>query len=63
MGKEVSRQYGVLIEDQDKLRDEVVHNLNIGRNVDEVLRALEALQNGELCPIDWEEGMPTLGKA
>jgi peroxiredoxin 2/4 len=74
--KEVSRQYGVLIEDQGialrglfiidpegKLRYQVVHDLNIGRNVDEVLRVLKALQTGELCPIDWEEGMPTLGKA
>lgn len=74
--KDVSRQYGVLIEEQGialrglfiidpegTLRYQVVHDLNIGRNVDEVLRVLAALQTGELCPVDWEEGMPTLGKA
>jgi len=74
--KEISRQYGVLIEEQGialrglfvidpegKLRYQVVHDLNIGRNVDEVLRVLKALQTGELCPVNWEDGMETLGKA
>jgi len=74
--KQVSRDYGVLIEEQGIalrglfivdpdgiLRYQVVHDLNIGRNVDEVLRVLKALQTGELCPIDWEEGSATLGKA
>lgn len=74
--KEVSRRYGILKEDEGValrglfiidpdgvLRYQVVHDLNIGRNVDEVLRVLKALQTGELCPIDWEEGADTLGKA
>ncbi len=74
--KQVSQDYGVLIEDQGIalrglfiidpdgiLRYQVVHDLSVGRNVDEVLRVLEALQTGELCPIDWEAGEPTLGKA
>jgi peroxiredoxin (alkyl hydroperoxide reductase subunit C) len=75
MTRELCREYGVLIEDQGialrglfiidpdgVLRYQVVHDLNIGRNVDEVLRVLKALQTGELCPVDWEEGMPTLGE-
>ncbi len=74
--KEVSREYGVLIEGagialrglfiidpNGVLNYQVVHSLNIGRNVDEVLRVLRALQTGELCPIDWDEGGQTLGKA
>lgn len=74
--KDISRQYGVLIEEEGislrglfivdpegKLRYQVVHDLNIGRNVDEVLRVLKALQTGELCPVDWTEDTPTLGKA
>lgn len=73
--KTVSREYGVLIEEQGialrglfvidpegVLRYEVVHDLNIGRNVDEVIRVIKALQTGELCPVDWEDGTPTLGK-
>ena len=74
--KQNSRDYGVLIEDQGialrglfiidpegKLRYQVVHDLSVGRNVSEVLRVIQALQTGELCPIDWTEGMETLGKA
>jgi alkyl hydroperoxide reductase subunit AhpC len=37
-----------------------VNDLGIGRNVKEVLRVLDALQTGELCPCNWEKGKPTL---
>lgn len=40
-----------------------VNDLNVGRNVDEVLRALDALQTDELCPCNWEKGQETLGAA
>jgi peroxiredoxin (alkyl hydroperoxide reductase subunit C) len=33
---------------------------NVGRSVDEVLRVLEALQTGKLCPVNWKEGEKTL---
>ena len=74
--KEISSLFGVLLEiegialrglfiidPEGTLRYQVVHDLSVGRNVDEVLRVLKALQTGELCPIDWDEGMDTLGKA
>ena len=74
--KEVSRRYGVLIEEQGIalrglflidpegiVRYELVHDLSVGRSVDETLRVLKALKTGELCPIDWEPGDKTLGKA
>jgi len=67
--KDVSRRYGVLIEEEGialrglfiidpegKIRYSVVHDLNIGRSVDETLRVLQALQSGGLCPIDWHPG-------
>lgn len=69
MTKNVARDYGVLIEedgialrglfiiDPDGIvRYSVVHDLNVGRSVDETLRVLRALQTGGLCPIDWDEG-------
>jgi len=69
----VSRDYGVLVEDQGfalrglfiispegNLEYSVVHNLNLGRSVDEVLRVLEGLQTGGLCPGDWKPGKPLL---
>ena len=37
-----------------------VHDLNVGRNVQEVLRTLDALQTDELCPCNWQKGEPTL---
>ncbi len=74
--KVVSRDYGVLIEDQGvalrglflidpegTVRYELIHDLSVGRSVEETLRVLQALQTGELCPIDWQPGEQTLGKA
>lgn len=40
----------------------VVHDLDIGRSVDEILRVLKALQTGEMCPVEWRPGKSTLGK-
>lgn len=37
-----------------------VNDLNVGRNVKEVLRTLDALQTDELCPCNWEKGQETL---
>jgi peroxiredoxin (alkyl hydroperoxide reductase subunit C) len=71
--KDVSRDYGVLIEDKGialrglfiidpdgVLQYQVVHALNIGRSVDETLRVLEALKMGGLCGADWKPGQKTL---
>jgi len=73
---EVSRAYGVLIENkgialrgtfiidpEGILRYSVVSDLSVGRSAAETLRVLKALQTGELCQMDWEEGEKTLGKA
>jgi peroxiredoxin (alkyl hydroperoxide reductase subunit C) len=37
-----------------------VNDLNVGRNVNEVIRVLDALQTDELCPCNWEKGEATL---
>jgi len=39
------------------------NDLSVGRNVDEVLRVLDALQTDELCPCNWKKGEATLGAA
>src|SRR5690606_3801023 len=36
------------------------NDLSVGRNVDEVLRVLDALQTDELCPCNWKKGEATL---
>ena len=71
--KQVARDYGVLIEEQgislrglfiidpeSVIRYQVVSDLNVGRSVEEILRVLQALQTGGLCPIDWHAGERTL---
>ncbi|MEK0083574.1 peroxiredoxin [Benzoatithermus flavus] len=40
-----------------------VNNLNVGRNPQEVLRVLDALQTDELCPCNWQKGQATLKAA
>ncbi|HEY3294621.1 MAG TPA: peroxiredoxin [bacterium] len=65
----VSREYGVLDEDagfaqrgtfiidpDGILRWKVVHDTGIGRNIEEVLRVLDALQAGGLCAANWRAG-------
>lgn len=74
--QKVSRDYGVLDEadgssqrglfiiDPDGIVKYVVVSAgSVGRSVKEVLRVLTALQSGELCPVEWEPGTQTLGKA
>ncbi|GHB67538.1 alkyl hydroperoxide reductase [Streptomyces viridiviolaceus] len=36
---------------------------SVGRNPSEVLRVLDAVQTGELCPCSWNRGEPTLESA
>lgn len=72
MTKSISRDYGVLLGDQvalrglfliDKdgvVRHATVNDLPLGRNVDEAMRVLDALQfteeHGEVCPANWNAG-------
>lgn len=38
----------------------MVTDLNVGRNPQEVLRVLDALQTDELCPCNWKKGEETI---
>ena len=71
--QKVAREYGVLIEEEGvalrglfiinpegELQYQVVNHNNIGRDVDETLRVLQALQTGGLCPANWRPGQKTL---
>ncbi|MBI4598602.1 peroxiredoxin [Candidatus Uhrbacteria bacterium] len=75
MTHEISRDYGVLvpekgvslrgtfiIDPEGILRFALYHDMGVGRSVGEVLRVLNALQTGELCPIEWQPGEKTLGE-
>ena len=73
INKTIARDYGVLLEGAgvalrglfliDKtgiVRHELVNDLPLGRNVDEAIRILDALQfteeHGEVCPANWKPG-------
>ena len=48
---------GLFIIDPDGVvKHSTVNALNVGRNVDEVLRTLQALQSGGLCAANWKPG-------
>lgn len=53
-----------LINPNGKVAYQVVHDLGVGRSVDETLRVLEAFQyvekHGEVCPANWKKGSDTM---
>ena len=51
---------GVIIDPDGIIRWVSVNDMNVGRNVKEVLRTLDALQTDELCPCNWQKGEATL---
>jgi lipoyl-dependent peroxiredoxin subunit C len=52
-----------IVDPEGVIRFASVNDLSVGRNVDEVLRVLDALQTDELCPCNWKKGEPTLEAA
>lgn len=59
-GKMIAYRGLFLIDKDGIVRHETVNDLPIGRNVEEALRTVDALQfyeqNGEVCPADWIKG-------
>jgi len=49
-----------IVDPQGIVRWVCANDLSVGRNVDEVLRVLDALQTDELCPCNWEAGQETI---
>ena len=76
LNRQAARDYDVLLEggvaarglfiidDKGVLQSYTVNNLGVGRNVDEVLRLVEAYQfvaeHGEVCPANWKPGAKTM---
>jgi alkyl hydroperoxide reductase subunit AhpC len=73
---EWSKAFGVLMEEKGIAlrgtfiidpngicRSAQINDLSVGRNVDEVLRTLQAFETGELTQCGWKPGEKTLGKA
>jgi len=49
-----------IIDPEGVVRYALVHDSRIGRNLDEILRMLQALQTGKRCPVNWAPGKKTL---
>jgi len=77
LNKDISKRFGVLLDDagvacrgvviidkQGVVQSHMMNNLPLGRNVDEVLRIVDALQfhekNGDVCPANWKKGAPAM---
>lgn len=72
LNKEIAKSYGILfggsvalrglflIDPTGKVRHCVINDLPLGRNVEEALRMVDAVQfsdtHGEVCPANWKEG-------
>jgi peroxiredoxin (alkyl hydroperoxide reductase subunit C) len=52
-----------VVDPQGVIRFVSVNDLSVGRNPEEVLRVLDALQTDELCPCNWQKGQETLTAA
>ena len=52
-----------IVDPEGIIRFVSVTDLNVGRNTQEVLRVLDALQTDELCPCNWQKGQDVLKAA
>jgi len=59
----VAQRATYIVDPQGVIRFVYVTDLNVGRNPEEVLRVLDALQTDELCPCNWQKGDETLKAA
>jgi len=56
----VAQRATYIVDPEGVVRFVMVTDLNVGRNVKEVIRVLDALQTDELCPCNWEKGKDTI---
>jgi len=56
----VSQRAVYIVDPEGVIRFVMVTDLSVGRNSQEVLRVLDALQTDELCPCNWTKGQETL---
>jgi len=66
IGGEVALRGSFLIDEEGIVRHAVINDLPLGRNIDEMLRMVDALsfhqEHGEVCPAGWQEGKEAMGE-
>jgi peroxiredoxin (alkyl hydroperoxide reductase subunit C) len=64
VGGAVALRGSFLIDEKGVVRHQVVNDLPLGRNIDEMLRMIDALDfhtaNGEVCPAGWSKGQKAM---
>jgi len=60
VGGAVTLRGSFLIDEEGNVRHEIKNDLPLGRNIDEMLRLIDALdhhnKHGEVCPAGWTQG-------
>jgi peroxiredoxin (alkyl hydroperoxide reductase subunit C) len=56
----VAQRATFIVDPEGMIRFVAVNDLSVGRNPQEVLRVLDALQTDELCPCNWHKGEEVL---
>ncbi len=59
----VAQRATFIVDNDGVIRHVSVNDLAVGRNPQEVLRVLDALQTDELCPCNWQKGEAVLRPA
>lgn len=59
-GAGVALRATFIVDPEGIIRHVQVNDLSVGRNPQEALRVLDALQTDELCPCNWQKGQETL---
>jgi peroxiredoxin (alkyl hydroperoxide reductase subunit C) len=59
----VAQRATFVVDPEGVIRFVSVNDLSVGRNPQEVLRVLDALQTDELCPCNWQKGEAVLSVA
>ena len=64
IGGNVTMRGSFLIDEEGVIRHAVLNDLPLGRNIDEMLRMVDALafhtEHGDVCPANWQEGKATM---
>ena len=64
IGGNVTMRGSFLIDEEGVIRHALLNDLPLGRNIDEMLRMVDALafhtEHGDVCPANWKEGKPAM---
>ncbi len=67
IGGAIAMRGSFLIDEEGVIRHAVLNDLPLGRNIDEMLRMIDALkhhqEHGEVCPAGWQEGKDAMAES